>query len=331
MVKAAEAIEAIEAETGIPRVTIERAAYILRRADGDLFPTGGRGGGTAAPRPTVPHLVNLVLAIYAADPLNEAPELVRRYRDLVPAPPNRLWMLAKLGSGFDVWARSEKYVSDVLDLLCPGATLGDMLDGLVRHLMSAEYPMMRAERRAFARQNLTSFSVWHHRFRGGAIGASLITPIGTRSFREPVGGLLPLMEEGLEDRGIPAAAAMDIVAIPSAIFEILADLALDTERAHGHKPSSDAPGGPDAKDAKTTTPTRRTAGPAPVDDKESQPSCHSAIGGGSGLGHQDSGRKKRGQCPPPFEPPGSPSSDDLEQSKDEPPWPISNLRMQSAG
>jgi hypothetical protein len=147
MATTAEAIEAIAAATGIPRVTVERAAVILRTAPGDLWPTGGRGGGIKAVRPTASHLVNLGLAIAAADPLNEAPDLVRRYRDLVPAPPNRLWMFATLGPDPEDWARSEKLVSEILDLLCPGPTLGDGLDRLVHHLMSAEQPLARMERR----------------------------------------------------------------------------------------------------------------------------------------------------------------------------------------
>jgi hypothetical protein len=230
-------------------------------------------------------------------------------------------------------AQSEKAVSALLDYLCPSPTLGDMLDGLVRHLMSAEYPeypVMRAERREFARANLRSFTVWRYRFRDGAIGASLMTSAGSRSFREPVGGLLPLMEEGLEDRGIPAAAAMDIVVIPSAIFEILADLALDTERAHGHKPSSDATGGPVVEDTETATPATGGTGPASVEEKAGQPRAN-AVSRGVSSDHQDSGRKKRGQSSPPQMRCGSSPPDTSNQLKDEPPWQKSNLRMRSAG
>jgi hypothetical protein len=324
MVKAAEAIETIEAATGIPRVTIERAAYILRRADGDLFPTGGRGGGTAAPRPTVPHLVNLALAIYAADPLIEAPDLVRRYRDLVPGPPNRLWMLATFGSDPEAWAQSEQKLSAVLDYLCPGPTLGDMLDGLVRHLMTTDD-------RDIARQCLTSVSVWHRRFRGGAIGAHIYTRFGSRSFQEPVGGLLPLMEEGLEDRNSPVAAAFDTVTIPFAIFEILADLVRDDVRGHGHKPSSDAAGGTAAEDIKKATPATGGTGPASADAMAGQPGGNPVNLAADGSSQQDSGEKERRQRPPPSAPRGSSSSDVMDQSKDEPPWPRSSLPMLSAG
>ena len=322
MATTAEAIEAIATATGIPRVTVERAAVILRMADGDLWPTGGRGGGIKAARPKVSHLVNLGLAIIAADPLNEAPELVRRYRDLVPAPPNRLWMFATLGPDPEVWAQSEKLVSEILDWLCPGPTLGDGLDRLVRHLMSVEQPLACAERRTFARENLRAFTVWRCRFRGGAIGARLETRAGSRSFQEPVGGLLPLMEEGLEDRGIPVAAALDSTSIPCRIFEIMADLARDGERGHGHKPSSDAAGGTAAEGTETATPATGGTGPAPV-ETASQPGAN-PVNPADVSNQQDSDEKERGQSSPPSSPPGSPWSAPSDEPKDEPPWPRSS-------
>jgi hypothetical protein len=314
MATTAEAIEAIATATGIQRVTVERAAVILRTAPGDLWPTGGRGGGIKAARPKVSHFVNLGLAIVAADPLNEAPELVRRYRDLVPAPPNHLWMLGALGPDPEVWARSEKLVSEILDWLCPGPTLGDMLDGLVRHLMSAEQqPLARAERRTFAREHLRAFTVWRHRFRGGAIGARLETSAGSRSFREPVGGLLPLMEEGLEDQGIPVAAALDSTSIPCRIFEIMADLALTGERGHDHKPSSDVASGTAAEDTETTTPATGETGPAPV-ETASQPGGN-PVNPAERDSQQDRSTREREQSSSPAVPPGSPSSGPTDQTE----------------
>jgi hypothetical protein len=136
MVTTAEALEALEAATGIARVTLERAAIILRTADTTLWPTGGRGGGRVAARPNGAHLINLVLAILAADPLNEAPDLVRRYRKLEPIPLKPI--NASLGFSQLPWFPQvfEQPAADILDPLCPGPTLGDILDGLVRYLMS---------------------------------------------------------------------------------------------------------------------------------------------------------------------------------------------------
>jgi hypothetical protein len=82
----------------------------------------------------------------------------------------------------------------------------------------------------------------------------------------------------------------------------------------------------------TTTPTQGATGPASVAkaSKAGQP-------GGNPVNlptltkQEDSDEKKSGQSPHPFSPHGSPSSDRSNQRKDEPPWPISNSRMQSAG
>jgi hypothetical protein len=236
MVTTAEAIEAIAAGTGIPHVTVERAAFILRTSDSDLWPTGGRGGGIKAARPKAPHLNNLALAISVANPLNEAPELVRHYRKLVLDPQRRLTMLGILSPDLRDWAQSEKRASETIDLLCPGQTLGDMMDNLVRNLTSAE-------RRVFARENLSEFNLWRYRFAGGTIGASLRLRDWSLSFSKPVGGLLTLMEEGLRDPHIPAAAPLDSTTMPYKLFEIMADLVLDTECELGQSVASDAANG----------------------------------------------------------------------------------------
>jgi hypothetical protein len=232
MATTAEAIEAIAAGTGIPHVTVERAAFILRTADSDLWPTGGRGGGRKAARPKASHLNNLGLAIFVADPLNEAPDLVRRCRKLVLKPGRRM-MFNMLSPDPDVWAQSEKQVSEILNRLAPGQTLGDMMDNLVRNLR-------REDLREFARENLKEFTLWRYRFAGGTISANLRLRDWSLSFSEPVGGLLTLMEDDLKDPRIPAAAPLDSTTMPYKLFEIMADLASDTARELGQSTSSDA-------------------------------------------------------------------------------------------
>jgi hypothetical protein len=232
MATTAEAIEAIAAGTGIPHVTVERAASILRTSDSDLWPTGGRGGGKKAARPKASHLNNLGLAIFVADPLNEAPELVRRYRKLVLGPQRRL-TFNMISPDPEVWVHLEKHASEILDLLCPGQTLGDMMDNLVRNLTSVK-------RRDFARENLRDLSLWRYRFAGGPIGANLRLRDGSLPVSEPVGGLLTLMEDDLKDQRRPAAAPLDSTTMPYKLFEIMADLASDTARELGQSVSSDA-------------------------------------------------------------------------------------------
>src|SRR4051812_41315775 len=121
MVTAAEAIEEMAAAIGIPRVNLEWAAINQRRRNG--WPMGRPGGGKNAPRPKVPHLVNLGLASLVLEPRNETAELVRRYREMVPDKDSRLVMLGMFGSDPGAWAKSEEYVSGLIKDLCPGDTL----------------------------------------------------------------------------------------------------------------------------------------------------------------------------------------------------------------
>jgi hypothetical protein len=182
-----------------------------------------------------------------------------------------------------------------------------------------------------ARQQLKSFAVWRQRFSGGAIGASLETCAGPRrTFWEPVGGLLMLMPNGLKDQREPAVAISDSALVPFRMFELIADLARDGERGHGHKPSSDAAGGTAAEDTETATPAAVGTGPASADAMASQPGGD-PVNLADESSQQNSDEKERGQRSPPFEPPGSPSSEPPDRPKEEPRWLRSNLPMRSAG
>jgi hypothetical protein len=246
MATAAEAIKAMAAATGAPRVNVEYAALNLRKAHDDLWPTGGRGGGVKAPRPQAPHLVNLGLASLVLEPRNETADLVMRYRRMVPEKESCLVMLGWFGPTPALWDQSEKLVSDFIKMICPGETLGDMLESLVRHLMSTDQPAARAERRAFVRKHMRSLTVHRFRFAGGAIGASLEFSGGRQVFREVTPGLLPaglfssMTEDDPETPDTPPAAYHDLSSMPYKLFEIMADLALDAERELDQSASSDA-------------------------------------------------------------------------------------------
>jgi hypothetical protein len=76
-------------------------------------------------------------------------------------------------------------------------------------------------------------TVHRFRFTGGAIGASLEFNLkgGSQTFEEISPGLFPPMtEDAPETPDIPPAAYWDISSMPYKLFEIMADLALDTER-----------------------------------------------------------------------------------------------------
>lgn len=296
MTTGAQATEAIAGPTGTSLTFAERAARILKEADADLWPKARKGGGKGAAHVTPAHLVNLLLTLMAADPLTEAPAIVPRYRNLI--------VDQRRHPEVDVFETKSFSHTDrmtaILDEFCPGSNLGERLEGLVRNLMDVET-------RNRARKRLGWFTVGRSHQDGGRITASLDVLPGVVFFAEPLDDLVPSMRDDAEPSGTPKAAISQTKVVPFAIFEILADLALDGVR-HGQR-SSPATGGPVAGDAKTTTPTRSEAGSAPVDDKASQPSSSSVIGGGYSLSHQDSGRKKRGQSSSPPAPHGSPSSD----------------------
>ena len=63
-------------------ISASRAAQFLRERDVFLWPQGFRSGQEA--HVEAHHLVNVVLALAAADPLTGAPEVVAELRDLVP-------------------------------------------------------------------------------------------------------------------------------------------------------------------------------------------------------------------------------------------------------
>jgi hypothetical protein len=75
----------------------------------------------------------------------------------------------------------------------------------------------------------------------------------------------------------------------------------------------------------TTTPTQAATGSASVVNTSKLTKVNQPSGGSVRLAYgphqQDSDEKKSGQSPPPFSSHGSPSSDQTDQRKDEPPWP----------
>jgi hypothetical protein len=107
---AAQAIDRIEEATGI---SASRAARFLRERDVSLWPQGSQGRGQEA-HVEAHHLVNVVLALAAADPLTGAPEVVAELRDLVPL-------------------RDDTRAPEL-----PGDTLGEALDLRVSSLAASE-------------------------------------------------------------------------------------------------------------------------------------------------------------------------------------------------
>jgi hypothetical protein len=318
MATGAQATEEIAKPAGVSLTFAERAARILKEADADLWPKARKGGGKGAAHVTPAHLVNLLLTLMAADPLTEAPAIVPRYRNLIVdrcADPE-----------VDVFETESLNHIDrmtaILNEFCPGPNLGERLEGLVRNLMDVET-------RNRARKRLGSFTVGRSHQDGGSISASLDVSTGTIGFVEPLGDLFPTLRDGAEYSGTPEAAISATKSVPFRIFEILADLARDDARGHGHKPSSDAAGGTAGADTETATPAAGGTGPASADAMASQPGGN-PVNLADGSNQQDSGKKKRRQRSASSAPPGSPSFDPSDRPKDEPPWPRSDLPTPTA-
>ena len=145
MATGAQATERVAKATGVSVTYVERAARILKEADADLWPKARKGGGKGAAHVMPSHLVNLLLALMAADPITEAPEIVPRCRAMIPVLKNDL-------ASNEFEPGLEARIVAILDDFCPGTNLGERLEGLVRTLM-------RTNNRARARQLLGKFAV----------------------------------------------------------------------------------------------------------------------------------------------------------------------------
>jgi hypothetical protein len=303
MATGAQATERVAKSTGVSVTYVERVARILKEADADLWPKARKGGGKGAAHVMPSHLVNLLLALMAADPITEAPEIVPRCRALIPVLNDNL-----ASNEFEPGLESR--IVAILNGFCPGANLGERLEGLVGTLM-------RIDSRARARQLLGSFAVGRSFQSGGTISATAEVSDAVIGFVEPIGGLLSLMQNRPEGWEQPEAAIADTKSVPFRIFETLADLALDTEHALGR---AVAPEGAEdtskaaVEDVNTTTPATGGTGPAPV-ETASQPGGN-PVNPAERDSQQDRSTWEREQSSSPAAPPGSPSSGPTDQTEE---------------
>jgi hypothetical protein len=338
MATVAQAAEAISKATGIPLVTVERAARTLREANDSLWPKGKKGGGKGAALVWSHHLVNLLLALMAADPLNEAPEIVEQYRDLEPDGVTQ-WIEAQSGDTTTTVSAHRDIRYNALAALAdedvlPGAiwcgrNLGQAMEYLVGLAHSPKY--QKAMR-------ISAISLTIHRNAPQAVltfrrcdGENASQHYG-KPRRQ--GNLLDLLPEQNPDSQ-PVAPITVMASIPFKVFEVLADLDLDTKRVYGmdlflEEGEVSNPAGPIAEqDAENATPTTGGAGPARV--------VVSQLGANpvnsrtyTSLEYGDEEREN--QPPSPSESPGSPRIDgsaDHSNRESEPPWPNSVLPMLS--
>jgi hypothetical protein len=332
MATVAEAVQAISEATGVARVTVDRAALMLRLGPGDLWPTGKRGGGGGAAHVRQHHVVNLLIAAMVADPLNDAPETVRQVRDLEPecsititqiqAGPTTTtvstWHSARLPKQNGL--EEDPLVADLFGM---GKTLGEMLDVMVVGFCHPPF-------RDLLQTHIEHFLLWRSK-RSAKIVIARPTGRTELIYSPPSGALLDLMGVPESNEEQPAAPIEGIQRISGKIFAVMADLVLDTLRVQGKLPSE------------TMTPATGATGPASVDTKTkvtkvtkvpkvkvSQPGANPVVSAEHNS-QQDSDAYKSGQSPLPSASHGSPSSDHPYQRRDVSSWPSSNSPRRSAG
>jgi hypothetical protein len=310
MATATQAIEKIAEATGQYTASVALLARHCRNKQDDrgpLWPRSSQGGRSGAAHVNEFHAINLTIGMLATNTLAQAVEQIARYRAL-----NRMGNpLRPIGSTV-LSGNMTDYPADVIaDDLCPGSTLGEALENLVRSMMSHE-------KRAQACEKIRDVTV----FRSTET-AYINTICGTVAYYKAPPGLLSVMmdEPNFEEK--PEAEMRITASVPIRYFEILADLVLDTERVRGKSqlsPDDKAPeaaGSTNAEDADTTTPATVGAGPAHVDEA-SQPGWSPA--NAERDIQQDSDERERGQSHPSFSSLGSPSSGPIDQPEGEPPW-----------
>jgi hypothetical protein len=96
------AVNLIAVMTGIPVVTVDKVARMLKQHQPPMWARSVQGGGAKSEHVEPWHLTNLALALNAADPITSAPRVVTELRQMTPPRAARPFL--------------------------PGTTLGEVLD-----------------------------------------------------------------------------------------------------------------------------------------------------------------------------------------------------------
>jgi hypothetical protein len=309
---------------GLTLGSLERVTRMLKQADDKtLLPKSKKGGGVGGIDLQPRHLVNLTLAIAAADTAAEAPAVVPVYRALIPVQVTITATEDHGGGKVAVRSETKRREMPGRTLLAtadhlppwedpPDIDLGTFLENVLRRYD----PRVEAE--------IKEFAVWRARPWAEITARTGPGVTETWAFGPAPDLLAPFSAPWIWTR--PPGVCCSL---PVEVFKILGRLARDGMRQSGPQPSSDAAGGTAAEDTETTTPAAGGTGPAPVDAMVSQPSGDS-VDLADGSNQQDSAKKREEQCSAPSAPHGSPSSDLPDRPKDKPPW-ISSLPMDAAG
>jgi hypothetical protein len=252
MATGTEAVEAIAKATGIAPVTVARAARTLKEAGGDLWPKAKPGGGINAAHVQPHHLAYLMIALMAADTMSLA---------------------AKMAVEHAALPRVEHRPNEEVQRPEEWQTFGGLLISLI-HLSMFE------EGRSEVREMFSDVAV----NRGAGMAS-----IGVRIDGGKVSRWFYRTQTPTAEEDIPSAQFNVRAGFPCEVFAILADLALNTQRATAYRDTGSIPamGEPQADFAgettdempkeriarETETPTLQSVGSAFLDAK-SQPGAN---------------------------------------------------------
>jgi len=285
----AKAVARIAEAAGILPATVSRAARTLREANPDLWPEAGKGGGKRAAHVEPSHLVNLVLALAAADPITRAPDAVRAYRSLTPqVSRDMIWsenLLLNSTSLSSTEMEIDRASPDARRSVTwlHGKTLGEGLEWLI-NLLSAPVPTNALS--LLGASDAPSAGAFSEMFREADFSVALTVE---QIPRATVHGHAPKTSEGVKsktdiyspppkddasrDSETMAAAEAPferVTTIPFKLFKVLAELWADTLAQQPEALPSLSPSAPTPIDVKQEnesagTPARE---PAPTRDKD---------------------------------------------------------------
>jgi hypothetical protein len=286
----AQAVEVVAKATNIPLATVDRAARTLMEADPNLWPKGKKGGGKGAAHVRPTHLVNLLLAVMAANPITAAPAVVRRLRQLevdgvseyktIEANLSRTtvqtWRSLRGLPGLQVRMGDAGIAKPIV----PGDNLGEALETMVGIAKSVES-------RDYFCKIFDGLTVW----RSGDLAS-----IGIRAEDgQSASSVLYTEPKPQATEPKPVAPITAPISIPARIFEILAALALDTERVLGPELAHQGEGSP------PTVPTVENESGPPVDADEPLPSDAPRAGKPETTGSHLKARRERDKSQVGFE------------------------------
>ena len=219
---------------------VDRYARVLKQHKPNLWPRSGQGGGSKAAHVRPHHLVNLVLALAVADPITSAPQVVPRYKDLVPVRTQRRPMdysvLTGQAPGATVSRRIEPNAPELEKRAAwlDGDNFGEALECLIWILSTPKEEM----RNDFRKAELTIALEGADLVPFGQVYGSIFDESGHRVILTD--SYFPRGELDDLPKALPGAI-IRTARLSLSLFEVLADLWLDSVAHWEANPAAIAP------------------------------------------------------------------------------------------